>query len=485
MICPHCGKDNADRAAFCASCGKKLTYVEGGEADSSASPRIEAERAQGEANAPASAAVAADAASTSDASAGVPSVASNAGAVFIPPMASATMQDGPVEEPVASGAASPAGVVHVSMQPADEPAPAAARAAVPDGTVSIMPESPAASSVAQTAPATPSQAAPGPSQQSVPQPQATPQPSPTAYQQPAAAQAQPSATAQTSVPSAAGVTPPPVRGRGDVVYAKGCMGAAWSDITGSQGWFGKILLLGLINIVPILNWVVPGYAMRWSRKLSLGQIDSLPGPIFADRAFVNGAFAFVITLIVGVIGSIVGGIIGIVPILGWLASIFIMLFVSVFQALAVMRAAVADRLGAAFDLGSIWDAMKRRPGQMLCATLVPNLIVGAIVSVVMFFVCMIFLIPLIGDIAQFAQSAAYSSYYYDAYPYRGHTGLSDLYFSLHIIGLMLPMLLVCYVVGCFAEALGTVWTYRATGHYIARYAPEWSSLASVPYYQQR
>ena len=49
---------------------------------------------------------------------------------------------------------------------------------------------------------------------------------------------------------------------------EGCVSAAWHDVKATQGWFGKLLLLGLINIVPILNFVVQGYALQWARELS-------------------------------------------------------------------------------------------------------------------------------------------------------------------------------------------------------------------------
>ena len=40
----------------------------------------------------------------------------------------------------------------------------------------------------------------------------------------------------------------------------GYFNAAWHDIKNSPGWFGKLLVLGLVSLVPIFGWiVVAGY----------------------------------------------------------------------------------------------------------------------------------------------------------------------------------------------------------------------------------
>ncbi len=412
MICPQCGKENIDRAPFCAGCGKKLTYVENGEAACAASPAISS------APQPDEAAYAAEGASVQEP------------ATTAPAAADATQAQTPIDS--------------VAPQP----------------TVQYEQPTPGFQQPSQ------SQAAASPNQAAQPQAAASFSQAP----QPQTAAPQP----QQAAPSSAGGFTPPPASNANVVYANGCMGAAWSDITKSEGWVGRIALLGLINIVPILNWVVTGYAMRWSRKLSLGEITSMPKTIFGERNFVNGAFAFLIALIIGIVTSLVGGVLGIVPILGFLAAIAVSLFLAMFQGLSIMRSAIADRLGAAFDIGKIWEALKRKPGQAFCATVLPGIIVGLIVGVVLIVICLLFMIPIIGDIAQIAYHSSYSYYsYYDS---------MDPFLVLHILSLFVPMMLVCYAIGAFFESIIIVWTYRAIGHYVARYASDWASLASNPYY---
>lgn len=44
----------------------------------------------------------------------------------------------------------------------------------------------------------------------------------------------------------------------------GYFNAAWHDIKNSPGWFGKLLVLGLVSLVPIFGWiVVAGYLYGW------------------------------------------------------------------------------------------------------------------------------------------------------------------------------------------------------------------------------
>ena len=40
-------------------------------------------------------------------------------------------------------------------------------------------------------------------------------------------------------------------------------GRAWTEIRQSEGWVKKLLLVGLANIIPILNFGPTGYALNW------------------------------------------------------------------------------------------------------------------------------------------------------------------------------------------------------------------------------
>ena len=49
----------------------------------------------------------------------------------------------------------------------------------------------------------------------------------------------------------------------------GYFSAAWNDVKSSQGWLGKMFLLGLIAFIPVFGPVVLlGYAFGWARESS-------------------------------------------------------------------------------------------------------------------------------------------------------------------------------------------------------------------------
>lgn len=356
-------------------------------------------------------------------------------------------------EPAAQ--AVPAGTVHIPVEPAQaqpvaDAAPVASAQPVATAT--------AATAAPQATPAAAAQAQPQPTAQAAaqatPYQQAAPQAAP--YQQTAP---QPQPTAQAAAPQQPAQT-----------YKKGCVGSAWDDIKNSDGWFGRVMLLGLINLVPILNFIVPGYCMRWARQLPLGRIEPMPKSIFANRTFITGLFWFVLILVFSLAGGIAGGILAFVPILGWLAAIALGLFVSVFSYLACMRAAVADRLGAGFDISALWASFKKNPGSLFFICLVPALIVGVCLFVVYMIVFGIAAIGIGGDILGLA---AMGDYAYSSYEYAA------AYSVLSIIGKLLPAYFLLYLISCFCTAFLYLLIFRALGHWIARYAASWTTEPAI------
>ncbi len=307
--------------------------------------------------------------------------------------------------------------------------------------------------------------------QAAPQPETAPDPAPSAASAADPAQAAPEAAAQGAPipeqpiipPNPARVHPSPMQSGPEAQYQKGCLAAAWGDIMQTKGWFGKVLLLGLVGCVPILNFYVNGYAMRWSRELFLGKVAPMPDRIFGNRMFINGFFAFIIGLLLSIVGGLCSALLGAVPIVGAICGVAIYLIIALFQYIAVLRTAIADRLGAAFDIAQIWRTCWRNLGALLCATIVPILIYTAVVFVIVFALMVIVGLPLIGTIAEIG---VYGSSSYAAA-------------LLSLMGALIPVFLICYIVGCFLDAFLTLLTTRATGHYVARYAQDWKAEQAV------
>ncbi|MCI9129759.1 MAG: DUF4013 domain-containing protein [Eggerthellaceae bacterium] len=479
MKCPKCGRENVNGAPFCADCGKALgglvSETPKAEVPKAETPKVEK----------------AEAAKASDDVPFIPVVTD--GAVVIAPSTEPVAAPEPAAVEVESVAveAEPqqAAVEMTAVEVTAEPAPAA----VPDSVAAALAkpvEEPSAADVPDPEPAEAfEQAFDAPSSQeevaqdiAVSEAEAMPAPegAPVVEAAPAAApQGEPVAAPAPEFVNGNTATVPPNPARshqtypqpgGEVLYKKGCLAAAWDDIVQSKNWLGKLLLLGLIGCVPILNFYVYGYAMRWSRQLFLGRVEEMPQRVLGNRMFVNGFFAFVIELVLSVVVSLCALILGLIPFLGGICAMVLGVFVFAFQCVATMRVAVADRLGAGFDIGQVWDACKRKFGALCCATILPYLIVTAVISVVAVAICMIFGLPIVINMLELAATVN-SSYYYSDYQVAQAI--------LSTFAMMVPLLLVCYVLGCFANALIIVLSMRATGHYVARYAQDWKNEAAV------
>lgn len=248
------------------------------------------------------------------------------------------------------------------------------------------------------------------------------------------------------------------------------MGAAWSDITSSPGWFKKILLLGLIMCVPILNFYVIGYVMRWARQLVLGKIEPMPQKVFEEGNFSQGFYGIVWLFVLGLVLSVVDSIIGLVPFLGALVVIALGIFQLMFGSMGVLRIAISKRIGEGFGLQEDWRGFTKSFGSLFCATFVPELIISAIIAVILSIVIVIVALVI------FSTGAITVSYSY------GYTSFESVMQVIMALISMAPLLLVAYYVYGVLYAFAYVWVYRAVGHYVARELPEWAALA--PQYEQ-
>lgn len=520
MKCPYCGRENIPGSPFCADCGKRLSAPEARTAE--ATPVAETPATVEPVPAPEPAPVAEPALAEE----AVPTPIISDGAIYLAPVTE-IMAEEPAAEPVFEPVIATAAVAVAAPAPEPAPAPTPKPEPIPDPEPSAAfegafnnPPAPESQLVAEdvavaeaTEPAEQAEAAPEAETAEVAAVEVTeatevteaePEPVEATEPEPAAPAAETDAVAATKpapvtpVPPAPQpkqqpeqqpepqpqfapfastpiVPPNPARAHttytqpgGETLYKKGCLAAAWDDIVQTKGWLGKVLLLGLIYCVPILNFFVLGYAMRWSRELFLGKVSPMPQRIFGNRMFVNGFFAFVLELVVGIVVGMVGFVLELIPFVGVIAYLALAFLVSAFQYLAILRIAVADRLGAGFDISQIWQTGKRNFGTLCCATIVPMLIIEAILFVVCFAVTLIMGMPLLGNLIDMANSSSY--YYSDA---------QVLALVMEMLLLMLPLMLVLYVVACFLSAFMTVLIMRATGHYIARYAQDWKNEQAV------
>lgn len=248
------------------------------------------------------------------------------------------------------------------------------------------------------------------------------------------------------------------------VYKHGCVAQAWDDITESEGWGKRITLLGLVNVVPILNFFVTGYSMEWARQLEEDRVEPMPKKVFGDGFFLQGFYAFVIGLVISACTLAVDAVLGYIPFIGVLASVALAFFFAIFRGLSLVRVAIARELGPGFSVKEIWDGMfSNNFGKAFCATIVPGLIIGAAAVFICGSLMVIFAMSMVGSLINMASMA--------------QVGFASWSIVFSMIMGLIPLLLICYMITMFLDALSTVLTLRATSHYVMRYCPSWITLA--------
>ncbi len=262
---------------------------------------------------------------------------------------------------------------------------------------------------------------------------------------------------------------------------------AWNDLKQSPGWFGKLLLLGLLLFVPILGPIVLcGYFYGWARDVAWGVRNPLPEHIFGNedgKLYRRGFFALVISFVLGLIPSAVS-LIGdslsgggsfmamqssnyydpygfssaaATPSAGALLASMVLSLISMvlsfavlfFQWVGIMRMSIYDRLSAGFQIKKIWAMLRHDSGGIL-RIFGMYLLLSLAAAVIVFIVVLIFVLVFVSALAQSGES--------------GDSSLMAVIAAGGLVGVLLLVLfgyaLVVYSVfvqGMIARALG-YWT---------------------------
>ena len=273
---------------------------------------------------------------------------------------------------------------------------------------------------------------------------------------------------------------------------QGAAGAAWSDVTHTPAWAGRLALAGLAGIVPILNFAVGGYAYRWGAELLEGRHQPMPKRIVTGPNFKTGACIFLVNLVVTVLIAVAGAlieavldIIGLEDLTGFL-TIVLSVLIMPFAAVASLRIAATGRLGAGFKVGRVVELVRRRYGSLLVAMLLPSLIMGLIAFAIASALTIAFLPGIImGGMALAAN--AYGMYghnygygYGYGYDYGYGYGAEAMGNILSLLGGVFMYLLVVYIATMFLMAIANVILGRSAGFWAARFAPDLAADAAAP-----
>lgn len=148
---------------------------------------------------------------------------------------------------------------------------------------------------------------------------------------------------------------------------------AWRSMATTRNLFGKLCLLALIQFVPILGQIVAlGYMLGWAREAAWKMETPLPAHVFGrdDPSFwARGALGFVVcflygliqTAALGILSIAYGGVVGafdlgdaafaVATAVFVVVEIAVALLLAAFEIIGLVRMAIYNSFGAAFQWG--------------------------------------------------------------------------------------------------------------------------------------
>ncbi|MGN0038035.1 MAG: DUF4013 domain-containing protein [Coriobacteriales bacterium] len=152
----------------------------------------------------------------------------------------------------------------------------------------------------------------------------------------------------------------------------GYLSRAWRDLTSEPGWWQPVVILALVNLIPIVgSLIVLGYMLDWGREAAWGMSRGLPRKVGnVGKRLKWGFFAIVIVFCWVIPLSFVGGILGIIPLLGWLIAIaaeVCCLVTATIACAGCIRMTIYDRIKGGLQFSRIFNMAKLdAPGLACC-----------------------------------------------------------------------------------------------------------------------
>lgn len=173
-------------------------------------------------------------------------------------------------------------------------------------------------------------------------------------------------------------------------------GLSFGFVFQDEAWFKKVILPGLCMLIPLVGWMVAlGWALRVTQNVIAGSEKPLPELDFGDD-LLKGFFVFLIGFVYSLpveLLSVFSGWIGGLNLFNFesgnllttlfaggigLLAFLLGLFTSFLTLAATANYAAKGNLGAAFQLGEVFELLKKNFGGWLVAALGTVLAVGII-----------------------------------------------------------------------------------------------------------
>ena len=272
-------------------------------------------------------------------------------------------------------------------------------------------------------------------------------------------------------------------------YIASPFASGWADIENSKGWFPRSLLLGLCALVPVLRWVISGYAVRWGREICLGINRHLPTSIFEEGVFVTGAKIWVLNLLYALALFVISCALFLIPIIGPIIIVLGWFAFFLVSPLLDFQVGLSGKISAGFSgIGRAFKLIAKTPIKTFASTLGPSFILemAVLVIVAIIFAIIFFVVAgttttsLLGLLGSMSGKGSYSGSTLFGYGlYGSAANAAALSAALAALGSSTVVLIIVYYVFQVAAALAEIWTNRSLGHLIARLAPEWLAVPGL------
>lgn len=195
----------------------------------------------------------------------------------------------------------------------------------------------------------------------------------------------------------------------------GYFATAWADVKQSPKWFGKVMVLGLLGVIPVFGQIVLcGYALGWARDIAWNVRLPLPAHVLGNedgKLYSRGFFALVIGvvcalapwIVVGAWSAVVGTgsswgsrhgfampFFSLIPLAFLAVSVAVSLAAALVYLVGSVRMAVYGRLSAGLQISRIWAMLRhdftgalRVLGMLVLLTVVVEAVLVAAITVVL------------------------------------------------------------------------------------------------------
>ena len=275
--------------------------------------------------------------------------------------------------------------------------------------------------------------------------------------------------------------------------------SAWGDIKISPGWFGKLCLLALVNLIPIFGQIVTcGYLYGWAREIAWGTHEPMPARIFGNedgKLYRRGWFILVLVFVFMLVPSIVmsigggmqnagiwsassgshavgGSIMSGVGLLLYLVGLVGALLLAILAWIGSMRISIYDRLSAGFQVGKLWKMFRHDTGgimRIFGMNLLVSFIIGIVLSILYFIVFFLIIFAGVAGLAASGYNVAALQHMTDT---QAVAVTMQFIASAGIVGFIgiLVLVFVTYVGTLFVMLL----TARAMGYWTMQFdVPRW------------